>query len=83
MSPHLPVLPGQFGLPVKIDQRAVQNFIASCRDRNRVDCPQDGLMGSTVGPCLVANFKIPKLSHRMRILYAWSIKSRLNKKLIA
>ena len=26
--------------------------------------------------CLVAKFKITKLSHRMRILHAWSIKSR-------
>ena len=34
------------------------------------------------GPCLVAKFKILKLTHRMRILHAWSIKSRLNKKLI-
>ena len=29
---------------------------------------------------LVAKFKISKLSHRKRILYAWSIKSRRNKK---
>ena len=35
-------------------------------------------------PYLVVKFIIPKLSYRMRILhtYAWSIKSRRNKKLI-
>ena len=33
--------------------------------------------------CLVAKFKIPNLSHRKRILHAWSIKSRWNKKPIA
>ena len=31
----------------------------------------------------LAKFKIPKLSHRMRILFVWSIKSRRNRKLIA
>ena len=31
----------------------------------------------------LVKFKIPKLSHRMRILHAWSSKSRRNKKLIA
>ena len=33
--------------------------------------------------CLDAKFKIPKLSHRMKILHAWRIKPRRNKKLIA
>ena len=31
-----------------------------------------------LAPCLDAKFKIPKLSHRTRILHAWSIKSRWN-----
>ena len=30
--------------------------------------------------CLIAKFKIPKLSHRKRILHSWSIKSKRNKK---
>ena len=35
------------------------------------------------GSCLDVKFKIPNLSHRKRILYVWSIKSRQNKKWIA
>ena len=34
------------------------------------------------GPCLVVKIKNLNLSHRIRILYAWSIKSKQNKKLI-
>ena len=33
-------------------------------------------LGDALRPCLVAKFKIPNLSHRKRILNAWSIKSR-------
>ena len=56
------------------------------------DFPQEGffMVGyhrtwiriAVFAPCLVANFKIPKLSHRREILHAWSIKSKQNKKLI-
>ena len=35
--------------------------------------------GFDAGYVVYSNFKIPKLSHRMRILNAWSIKSRWNK----
>ena len=38
------------------------------------------LVGSLLRSCLVAKFKIIKLSHRKGILHAWSIKSRRNKK---
>ena len=34
-------------------------------------------------PYLDAKFKIPKLSYRIGILHAWSIKFKRNKKLIA
>ena len=42
----------------------------------------DEPVGKEFAPCLVVKFKIIKLSHQKRILHAWSIKSRLNKKLI-
>ena len=40
-------------------------------------------VGKEFVPCLVVKFKIIKLSHQKRILHAWSIKSRRNKKRIA
>jgi len=36
-----------------------------------------------VGPSLVVKFKILNLSHQMKILHVWNIKSKRNKKLIA
>ena len=33
-----------------------------------------------IRPCLVAKFKISNLSHQKRILHAWSIKSKRNKR---
>ena len=37
---------------------------------------EDVLQSARFTPSLDAKFKIPKLSHRMKILHAWSIKSK-------
>ena len=63
------------------------NFVFLIQEKNTIELiffPEHTLSCLHFGrPCLVAKFKTPKLSHRKKILYAWSIKSRRNKKRIA
>ena len=64
-------------------QRAMWTTWCFISDENQNIALQFSCLTSNCWPCLVAKFKIPKLSHRMRILHTWSIKCRQNKKLIA